>query len=279
MQQDYNAPSPTIRRIILAQVLSTLLASPWAWAEPDLSPRFRLLSAEAEQEQNTQSASTEEEEQSAVTLSSWLNPEQSLTHIDPDAPTLVEGIQWLSGEGPETTNEASEGEEAQPAPLAERSVTDEPEQAETADATTEDDAEQSEEESSKYTWLKPSKQKLLQQANTLLGVPYVAGGTSPKGFDCSGFVYYNTKLIGIEVPRTAAAQASVTSPINRTQLQPGDLVFFKINRRSKNISHVGIYLGNNRFIHAPSRNKKVTIANLNDRYWNKRFVRGGRLPA
>ncbi|MBI3560425.1 MAG: C40 family peptidase [Gammaproteobacteria bacterium] len=117
---------------------------------------------------------------------------------------------------------------------------------------------------------------LLMVAKSLLGLPYRYGGMSPsKGFDCSGFTYYTHRQIGIELPRTSWAQYRHTQPVSRQQLRPGDLVFFQ-TRRGR-INHVGIYLGSDRFIHAPGRGKVVSVATLHDRYWRPRFARGGRI--
>ncbi len=125
---------------------------------------------------------------------------------------------------------------------------------------------------------KPHSQhkKILKIAKTQLGKPYRYGGRSPKtGFDCSGLVQYSYKMAGISVPRTTRQLYNAARPIKRKHLKAGDLVFFRINRGK--ISHVGLYLGNSKFIHAPSSGKQVNIASLNNRYWRKHFSRGGRL--
>lgn len=122
----------------------------------------------------------------------------------------------------------------------------------------------------------PRFNKMLTHALAFLGTPYRYGGTTPAGFDCSGFVYYNMRQIGISMPRTAHQQYMETQPLAREELQPGDLVFFR-TRRASFISHVGIYLGNDRFIHAVSRGKDVAISSLSNKYWNARFARGGRV--
>lgn len=112
-------------------------------------------------------------------------------------------------------------------------------------------------------------------AREMLGQPYHYGGDSPRqGFDCSGLVYYAHLQAGLRLPRTSYGQFKATRPIAMRHLHPGDLVFFRF-RRDK-ISHVGIYIGHHRFIHAPSSGKDVTIDDLNDPYWHYRFVRGGR---
>jgi len=108
----------------------------------------------------------------------------------------------------------------------------------------------------------------------LIGSPYRFGGASPRGFDCSGLVYYSYRKAGIHVPRTTQAQLRNANRVPLSQLQPGDLVFFKLDRRS--VSHVGIYAGNNRFIHAPSSGKQVSFTTMNDPYWQARFIAAGR---
>jgi len=123
---------------------------------------------------------------------------------------------------------------------------------------------------------KASPYKITKIALQQVGIPYRYGGTNPKaGFDCSGLVNYSYKKAGILVPRTTRQLYKASNPVKRKQLKRGDMVFFKINRRK--ISHVGLYLGNGRFVHAPSSGKKVNISNINDRYWRYRFVRGGRI--
>ncbi len=125
---------------------------------------------------------------------------------------------------------------------------------------------------------KPHNQhnKILKIAKTQLGKPYRYGGKSPKtGFDCSGLVQYSYKMAGISVPRTTKQLYKAARPVKRKHLKAGDLVFFRIDRGK--ISHVGLYIGNSKFIHAPSSGKQVNIASLNDRYWQKYFSRGGRL--
>lgn len=113
---------------------------------------------------------------------------------------------------------------------------------------------------------------MLGQAMTLLGVPYKKGGnTAETGFDCSGFVrhMYETS-IGRLLPRRAEEQAAATDKIDRSELNPGDLVFFNTMRRT--FSHVGIYIGDGKFIHAPSKGKTVRVDDLRASYWTKRFT-------
>ena len=113
--------------------------------------------------------------------------------------------------------------------------------------------------------------ELVMTAMGSLGVPYRLGGTSAEtGFDCSGFVramYQQT--VGLMLPRTAAEQAKATSKIDKAELQPGDLVFFNTLRRRH--SHVGIYMGDGKFIHSPRSGAHVRVENMNVSYWNKRF--------
>ena len=121
------------------------------------------------------------------------------------------------------------------------------------------------------------RQQVVQEARSLLGTPYRYGGTSPgKGFDCSGLVYYVHQQLGVDVPRTSANQYRAALPVSRRALRPGDLVFFHTYGR-KLVSHVGIYVGKGKFIHAPSSGKRVSTANLNDKYWRKHYTGAGRL--
>lgn len=127
-----------------------------------------------------------------------------------------------------------------------------------------------------YTATHSRHHKIIKIAKAQLGKPYHFGGINPRtGFDCSGLINYSYKEAGISVPRTTKQLYRTATPIQRNHLKAGDLVFFRINR--KKISHVGLYLGNNKFIHAPSGGKRVNIANLNDKYWLSRFTRGGRI--
>jgi len=122
-----------------------------------------------------------------------------------------------------------------------------------------------------------AKQTVVTTAKKMLGVKYLYGGTSPnRGFDCSGLVQYSHRLAGITIPRTTSQQYRAATRISRRYLTAGDLVFFKTSP-SRGISHVGIYLGNNKFIHAPSSGKRVKISSMNDKYWKKRFKGAGRI--
>lgn len=112
---------------------------------------------------------------------------------------------------------------------------------------------------------------VLFQAFTLHGLQYNYGGRSPEnGFDCSGFVHYvYREAVGKLLPTNAAEQARAGRDIERTALLPGDLVFFNTLKRA--FSHVGIYVGNGRFIHSPSTGKRIEIVDMNDGYWKPRF--------
>lgn len=117
---------------------------------------------------------------------------------------------------------------------------------------------------------------VLLTARKMIGVDYAYGGHSPDtGFDCSGLVYYAHKVNGIQVPRTAAAQFRFADPVPRDALRPGDLMFFRTSGRK--ISHVGIYLGPGRFLHAPGTGKHVTVADHRSTYWRARFAGAGRV--
>lgn len=131
----------------------------------------------------------------------------------------------------------------------------------------------------KYSRNKASASKLtvVKTARKMLGVKYRYGGTNPsRGFDCSGLVQYSHKAAGVYLPRTTGQQYRATRPIQRRYLKPGDLVFFK-TAISRAVSHVGIYLGNNKFIHAPSSGKRVKISSMKEKYWRKRFTGAGRV--
>ncbi len=119
---------------------------------------------------------------------------------------------------------------------------------------------------------------MVEQAMGLLGVPYRRGGNSVKsGFDCSGLVrHLYEKSLGQILPRRAADQAKATEVIERDDLKPGDLVFFNTMRRA--FSHVGIYVGDGKFIHAPRAGKAVNIDDMRSAYWQKRFNGARRVP-
>jgi cell wall-associated NlpC family hydrolase len=119
---------------------------------------------------------------------------------------------------------------------------------------------------------------LITQAMDLLGVPYRRGGTSEtSGFDCSGFVrHLYEKSVGRLLPHRAEEQARSTEVIDRNELQPGDLVFFNTMKRA--FSHVGIYVGDGKFIHSPRSGKSVKVDDMRSAYWQKRFNGARRVP-
>ena len=106
-----------------------------------------------------------------------------------------------------------------------------------------------------------------------VGVPYRYGGNSVSGFDCSGLVQYAYASAGKQLPRTTSALWRQTRPVGGHQLEVGDVLFFNIEGK---VSHVGLYLGNGRFVHAPSSGREVTIAELDSAFYRTAFIRGGR---
>lgn len=122
-------------------------------------------------------------------------------------------------------------------------------------------------------------QSILRRAMTLLGTPYRWGGSSPEsGFDCSGLVSYVFRTaLGIELPRVSRDMASITNgkAIERSALNVGDLVFF--GRNGKRVDHVGIYVGEGRFLHAPSRGKDVRVDSMANGYWSGKFLSARRV--
>jgi cell wall-associated NlpC family hydrolase len=121
-------------------------------------------------------------------------------------------------------------------------------------------------------------QEILLNALSLTGVKYKYGGKSPEtGLDCSGFVrYVFQQAANLTLPHGARAISQMGQAIPMEQLQPGDLVFF--NTLKNAFSHVGIYIGEGRFIHAPSSGGSVHVANMNDAYWSNHFNGARRLP-
>jgi cell wall-associated NlpC family hydrolase len=122
---------------------------------------------------------------------------------------------------------------------------------------------------------KTSPDKLVTFAKKLLNIPYKFGGNTILGIDCSSYVKKVYGLMGVNLPRTAREQFKEGEEIEKEELSVGDLVFFRTYASFP--SHVGIYLGNNLFIHASSKGKKVTIDNLETPYYVKRFIGGKRL--
>jgi cell wall-associated NlpC family hydrolase len=106
-----------------------------------------------------------------------------------------------------------------------------------------------------------------------VGVPYRYGGSTTSGFDCSGLVQYSYGRAGKSVPRTTGQLWSATSTVRRADLQVGDLLFFRIAGK---MSHVGMYIGEQRFVHAPSSGRTVTVGELTSPYYASAFIRAGR---
>ncbi|CAN5726936.1 hypothetical protein BH11PSE7_BH11PSE7_04460 [soil metagenome] len=121
--------------------------------------------------------------------------------------------------------------------------------------------------------------ELVVNAMGFLGVPYRRGGnTAETGFDCSGFVRaMYSQTVGLLLPRRADQQAAATVKIEKTELQPGDLVFFNTMRRA--FSHVGIYVGEGKFIHSPKPGAEVRVEDMRVGYWERRFDGARRVPA
>ena len=118
--------------------------------------------------------------------------------------------------------------------------------------------------------------EIALRAIALVGKPYRYGGADLDGFDCSGLVYYIHEALGLMVPRTAADQQRAAMSVKRSALQPGDLLFFRTTS-TKRISHVGVYVGDNRFVHAPQSGKLIELRSMDDAYYRKRLAGTGRL--
>jgi cell wall-associated NlpC family hydrolase len=119
---------------------------------------------------------------------------------------------------------------------------------------------------------------IIDDAKKYLGGKYVWGGTGPKGFDCSGYIKYLYKQKGIELPRTAYQQSKVGKLVKRDELKKGDLLFFLTDKkRHIPITHVGMYIGNDKFIHAASKKKGIIISSLTKSKYNRYFVKAKRI--
>jgi len=122
----------------------------------------------------------------------------------------------------------------------------------------------------------PVRAQVVLTALQMVGAPYRWGGSTPEGFDCSGLVQYAYSNAGLRVPRTAAAQLDASAPLTLEKAQAGDLLFF---RDGSHTSHVAIYLGQGRFVHAPSTGGQVSLDSFGNAYWRMRFARAGRVPS
>ena len=124
-----------------------------------------------------------------------------------------------------------------------------------------------------------SSSKVISYAKKFLGKPYVWGAQGPNGFDCSGFTYYVYKnSAGKTLPRTSSAQSKYGTYVSKSNLKPGDLLFFDtVGANNGVVTHCGIYIGNNQFIHAASGQGKVVINNLNSSYYINSYVNARRI--
>jgi cell wall-associated NlpC family hydrolase len=127
------------------------------------------------------------------------------------------------------------------------------------------------------TYQQPTSSPVVAYALSLQGAPYHYGSDNPQeGFDCSGFVHHVYQHQGINIPRTTEELATSLTPVEKDAMHSGDLVFFDTN--GKTFSHVGLYVDNDNFIHAPSaRTGKVLVSSLKNNYWQQHFV-GVRRP-
>ncbi len=122
-----------------------------------------------------------------------------------------------------------------------------------------------------------TRAQIVAYAKKLLGIRYVYGGSTPKGFDCSGFVKYVFDNFNIKLARSSRDMGNGGTSIKKADLLPGDLVFFDTNGGLNGINHVGIYIGGGKFIHASSSlGRKVTITSLNDKFYTKTYMRARR---
>jgi cell wall-associated NlpC family hydrolase len=120
----------------------------------------------------------------------------------------------------------------------------------------------------------PLRNQAVFAAMQMVGTPYLWGGSTPEGFDCSGLVQYAYSNAGLRLPRTAAAQMDASAPLTLEKAEAGDLLFFRDGSRT---SHVAIYLGQGRFVHAPSTGGQVSLDSFGNAYWRMRFTRAGRV--
>jgi len=117
--------------------------------------------------------------------------------------------------------------------------------------------------------------RAADQAVAMVGKPYHYGGNTPAGFDCSGLVQYSYGRVGVTLPHGTSGLRRVSQPVSKSHLKPGDLLFF--TQEGKRSSHVALYIGGNRFVHAPSTGKKVYITSFDDPYWRRHLTDARRL--
>ena len=142
------------------------------------------------------------------------------------------------------------------------------------------DEEDEAEESSAGTYSMEThelKASVVDEACTHIGAPYVYGGSSPSGFDCSGFTSYVYKQFGYSINRTASNQLDNGYAVDRSELQPGDLVMFCQYGSTKRASHVGLYIGNNQYVHASTPGVGVIISDMDDMYISSGYVGARRI--
>lgn len=119
------------------------------------------------------------------------------------------------------------------------------------------------------------RERAVETALTQLGKPYRYGGADPTGFDCSGLIWYAFRGVGIDVPRTTASMWRQLPQVAKGDVQRGDLLFFNIDGKP---AHVGLFLGDGQFVHAPASGRTVTIADLDAPYYRNAWLRGARIP-
>jgi cell wall-associated NlpC family hydrolase len=112
----------------------------------------------------------------------------------------------------------------------------------------------------------PTQSRVVATALQYVGAPYARGGTSPAGFDCSGFVMFVYRRVGVSLPHSAEQQYRRGSPVSRRALQPGDIVFFD------HLGHSGIYIGNARFVHATKPGDVVKVSHIDEDWYRRRWV-------
>lgn len=205
-----------------------------------------------------------------TTIHPLIKPKHVDSNIVPKTDTYPEVVrkqmQWVSSPAPIKTVASSEK------PVSLQGKSDEVHPSETANPAKNKQPVQVAEESQKKV-SRSSVSELVDHALSLRGIPYVFGGSSRSGFDCSGLTQYVYRNSGISLPRTASDQFRVGSPVDRSQLQSGDLVFF--TTYAPGASHVGIYIGGGRFVSAS--NDGVSISSLTSGYFASRYI-GARRP-